>query len=127
MKLKNSQRGMTFWSTVFILFIIGFGAFIVLKLTPVYLEDLSIGSALDSVKDGAATKEYSTVSNVRSAIMKRFNVNNIDVISAKDVEVLREGDSFGVNVNYEVIVPFLGNVSLLLTFDHSVSVPVADR
>lgn len=126
MKLHNSQRGMTFWSTASVLFAIGFTAYVILKLLPVYMDDLSIGSALEGVQDGAAAEDHRTVSSVRTALVKRFNVNNVDVISSKDVQIVREGNYYLVNIDYQVIVPFIGNISLLISFDHSGSVLAAN-
>lgn len=122
MKLRNSQRGMTFWSTAFVLFIIGFTAYVVLKVFPVYMEDLSIQSALESVQQEAVTDGHHTVASVRTALVKRFNINNIENASSKDFQIVREGEYYLVDIDYQVIVPFVGNLSLLFMFDHSASV-----
>ena len=126
MKLRNSQRGMTFWSTSFILFIIGFTAFVLLKLFPVYMEDLTIQSALEGVEQESATNDRNTAGSIRTALMKRLNVNNIETVSSKDFQVAREGEYYIVDLDYEVTIPFIGNISLLITFDHSASFPATN-
>lgn len=121
MTLEQSQRGATLWSVIFILFLIGFSVFVTLKLFPVYMEDFSIVSSLESLENDPGA-EYLGAGKVKQAVMKRFGINNVKVISSEDVSVSREGNFYYVDVDYEVIVPFIGNISLLITFGHSASV-----
>ncbi|HEY9149102.1 MAG TPA: DUF4845 domain-containing protein [Gammaproteobacteria bacterium] len=121
MTLEKTQHGATLWSVVFILFLIGFSVFVTLKLFPVYMEDFSIVSSLESLENDPAA-EYLGAGKVKSAVMKRFGVNNVNVVSSEDVSITRDGNFYFVDVDYEVTVPFIGNISLLVTFSHSASV-----
>lgn len=121
MRLQKEQHGATLWSIAFILFLIGFAAFTTLKLFPVYMEDFSISSSLDSMEQDVAA-EYRGVGSVQQGFMRRLGVNNVKVLKRDDVAVSREGDYYYIDVNYEVTIPFIGNVSLLLNFEHSASV-----
>jgi len=121
MTLEKTQRGATLWSVLFILFLIGFSVFVTLKLFPVYMEDFSIVSSLESLENDSVA-EYRGAGNVKNAVMKRLIVNNVKVISSKDVSITRDGNFYFIDVDYEVTVPFIGNISLLVTFSHSASV-----
>lgn len=121
MKLGNRQRGMGLWGVIFILFLIGFTAFTTLKLFPVYMEDFTIESSLESIEQDAAA-EYRGVISVREAVRKRLSVNNVKVLKSDDIGVVREGEYYYIDIKYDVTIPFISNVSLLVSFEHSASV-----
>lgn len=121
MKLSKHQYGASLWSVIFTLFLIGFIAFTALKLFPVYMEDFSIESSLQSLEADIGA-EYRGAMSVRNAVSKRLSVNNVKVISRDDVSVTRDGQAYNVTIDYQVTVPFIGNISLLVTFNHSVAV-----
>lgn len=121
MKLHRYQNGSSLFSIVFTLLLIGFVAYTALKLFPVYMEDFSISSSLETLEAESA-KEYRGALSVREAVMRRFNVNNVSRVGKDDISITREGQSYYVDVDYEVTIPFIGNVSLLLKFSHSASV-----
>lgn len=121
MELFKQQRGASLSSVVFTLFLIGFATFTTLKLFPVYLEDFSIRSSLESL-EADATQEYRGALSVRDAVLKRFDVNDVRRVGKDDLSIIRDGNAYQVNVQYEVIVPFISNVSLLIRFNHNATV-----
>jgi hypothetical protein len=121
MKLQKKQRGATIWSVSFILLLIGFVAFTVLRLFPVYMEDFAIASSVESVVNDTAA-EYRGARSVRQTLFKRLKFNNVKALDNQQVSVIREGDHYNINVDYEVVVPYIGNISLLINFKHSGSV-----
>lgn len=121
MKLQKSQRGATIWSVSFILLLIGFVAFTAMRLFPVYMEDFSITSSVESVVNDT-TAEYRGARSVKQTLMKRLRFNNVKAVGSEDVSVTREGEYYNISVDYEVVVPYIGNISLLFNFNHSGSV-----
>jgi hypothetical protein len=118
MKLKKSQKGMTFWSVSFILLLIGFVVFNVLKLLPVYMESFTIESAITSLETDRG-QTFSGPLAVRSAIMKRLSINNATLVTKDDITVTRENNVYLVEVDYEARIPYFKNIDLLITFSHS--------
>jgi hypothetical protein len=123
MKTRKCQQGVTLPGLVFILLFIGFTAYTVLKLFPVYMENFTISSSLESLEQDPV-KEYIGVGSVRSAVLKRFGMNNVHQVSVDDVIVIREGQFYNVDVDYEVVIPFFKNISLLVTFKNHAEVSV---
>lgn len=117
----RTQRGLTFLSLLLLLAgigLLGVGGF---RLIPVYLADLKIKGALESVRD-----EFDGVSaspaELRRALAKRFDIEMIEAISARDVQIERDRNAYRLVADYDREVPYLGNVYLLVKFDHQVAV-----
>jgi hypothetical protein len=117
MRLHNYQSGLTVWSFAFNLFLIGFAVFVALKLFPVYMEDFSIGTAVESLESDP--EEFRGALSVRQALLKRFDINNITRVDKEQISIIRDNQEYLVDVNYEVEIPFIGNISLILRFEHN--------
>ena len=111
------QKGLTIWSFSFTMFLIGFTAFVAIKLFPVYMEDLSVGKAVESLE--SETEEFRGALTVRSALIKRLEINNVTRVEYDKISITRENQEYLIDVDYEVEVPFIGNISLILRFEHS--------
>ena len=109
---------MTFWSVSFILFMIGFVAFNVLKILPVYMESFTIESAVKSLETDRG-QTFSGAMDVRNTLLKRFGINNVAIATKDDIAVVRENNYYLVEVDYEVRVPYFKNIDLLLSFTHT--------
>jgi hypothetical protein len=116
----SRQQGMTLIGFLLMFVLICFFALLVLKIAPIYLEHFKVLTALQSVKKEG---DFSTKSKeeILSMLEKRFDINSIDRVSAKDVTVVREGGQIKrVQIAYEVVEPIMGNVSVLVEFDDSI-------
>jgi len=121
MKLKHTQKGITLFSLAFFLMLLGFVVFVILKLFPVYMDDMSLKSSLESMaKD--TTVEYSAAIDVRSTVIKNLGLNNITQVSLDDISVKRDGDIYNINIDYEVRVPFIKNIDLAISFTNHAEV-----
>lgn len=125
MKLKTSQKGMTFWGVSFILLLIGFAVFNVLKLLPVYLESFAIESSVTSMESEGKAEFFSSAMEVKNTLRRRLSMNNVTVLEPQeDISVVREGNYYLISVDYEVRVPYMSNIELLVSFKHDARVPV---
>jgi len=120
MRLNKSQSGFTLWSLAILLFLLGFSVFTAIKLMPVYMEDFYVGSALESLQSDP--EEFRGALSLRDAVIKRLDINNVTRVGRDDISIIREGQRYVIEITYEVVVPFMGNISLLLDFNHSTSV-----
>lgn len=115
----NKQEGLTFLSLLIVLAVIGFFAYIGIKLTPVYLEHFSVTSSLQSLAEEES--QGLAVGELRSRLLKRLEINNVSHVTENDISIRSEAGSKTVTIQYEVQEPFYGNVSLLLSFEDSVT------
>ncbi|MFV2061451.1 MAG: DUF4845 domain-containing protein [Gammaproteobacteria bacterium] len=125
MKSIKSQNGMTGIGWMIVLFLIGFFAYILILLTPIYLENYSVKSVISDLADGS--ERFSTSSALRKIIHKRFDINMTTSVTAAEIEISRDANMFLVDVEYEVREPFIGNIDLYITFKYVVKIPAADE
>jgi hypothetical protein len=92
-----------------------------LRLVPVYLEYMKVSSSLNVVK-GEFAGQTPTVSDVRKALARQFDVNDVHIIKKDDVKIEREGGAYTMRAQYDHRTPFIANVGFIVTFDKSVQI-----
>ena len=122
MKRIERQAGYGIWSLAFFLFLLGVAVFTALKLVPPYMEYFNVSGALSTMESEA--EEYVGAMSVHTAVMKRFYVNNVSRVKSEDVSVVRDlqSERYNIEVDYDVIIPYFGNISFLLNFRTAASV-----
>lgn len=98
--------------------VIVLGAVGVLKVVPAYIEYGTIKKAASGARDGAKT-----VAEVQRGFDKRAQIDDISVISGKDLEITKEGNNIVVAFKYEKKIPLFANVSVLFEFAASTNDP----
>jgi len=115
----SRQTGMTFIGFLLMFVLIGFFTLLVLKLAPIYLEHFKVVSSLNSLEKepelGAKSKE-----EILSLLQKRWDINSVDHVSSKDVQITKQGGHVKVQVAYEVAEHIMGNVDALVYFDDAI-------
>ena len=113
---------MTTIGVILVLVVIAFFATIVIKLSPVYIEHYKVDSVLNTLKSEPMLMN-ATDASIRSGLAKRFDVNDVEHVSADDVVIDRtKGKVSGLSVDYEVRVPLIGNVDAVAKFSEEVKV-----
>lgn len=111
----HKQRGISMVGIIFVcigLVLVAVGG---LKVTPAYLEYMSVKKAVVGIVQGGEARG-GTVSEIRRAFDKRAQVDDISVISGADLEITKEGNDVVVAFSYPKKVPLFGNVSLYFDF-----------
>lgn len=117
----RKQQGMTLIGMVIVAFIAGIFVLAALRLTPIYLEYMNIDSALKSMKrdlDGSNAGP----AQIRTAMGRRFDIDNVKSLNARDIKIERTANGYNVAAQYESRAPFVANVAFLVSFDKSVEV-----
>ena len=115
----HKQRGMTFIGVVLLVAVIVFVAVIAMKLTPAYLEFMSVKNTMTKI---SKDPNFGSMSNkeIMDSFLKSAVIEDIKSIDAKDLQIMK--DSSGkplVIAEYQVLVPLMGNVTALLDFKAS--------
>jgi len=121
MKLQKQQRGITLIGIAFILALIAFVTFTVLKLFPAYMQNFSVQSSLQSMQ-GEKSREYLGAVAVRDGVIKRLDINNVTQVPKEDIRITRDGQTYNIDVDYEVRIPYFSNISLVITFNNHAEV-----
>jgi len=114
--LRHRQTGMTALGVIILVVFIGLFAFAAMRLTPVYLNYMKVAGVVDGVVqefDG----QNATRGMIRTSISRRFDVESVGVIAARDVSVTAVDGGFDVTAVYDHETPFISNVSFVVHFD----------
>ncbi len=115
-RTMHQQAGMTTLGLVILVAFVGLFAFSAIRLTPVYLNYMKVASVINGVQeefDGAGP----TRSAIRNSIVRRFDIESVGVINAKDIEVTTVDGGFEVTAIYSHKADFIANISFLVDFD----------
>ena len=115
------ERGMTTLGLIILVAFVGMFAFAGLRLTPVYLNYMKVLGVLNGVHDEFDGTNPSR-SSIRSSIARRFDVESVTQIEARQVTVTSVDSGFEVRAQYSHVAPFIANVSFMVEFDKAVVV-----
>jgi len=90
---------------------------VAIKIGPVYIDDLTIQEALESL-EGTEGLSSMGPAEVRRLINKRLSVNNVSGFDAKNISVEKNGEFVVISVDYEVRNNLFGNVDSIVHFQH---------
>jgi Tfp pilus assembly major pilin PilA len=111
--VMREQRGVTLIGLVVACFVVVFLAIGGLKIAPAYIEYFKVKKAVVGV---AQTTSRGTVLEVRQAFDRRAAVDDIDVITSKNLEVTKEGNELVMSFSYEKRIPLFSNISVVIDF-----------
>lgn len=116
--IANRQRGVSLsglliWSVVLILAAIGG-----MKVIPAYVQDAEIKSILSTIANDSEMQRVQS-KDIRESFSKRAMMNNINVVTANDIEIVKDARGLSLSISYQVKIPLAGNASLLLEFNPS--------
>ncbi|AXS84688.1 MULTISPECIES: DUF4845 domain-containing protein [Marinobacter] len=111
------QRGASALTMMVMVLFFGGLLTLVIKLGPIYLDDITIQEALESL-DGTEGLSEMGAAQVRTLINKRLSVNNVRGFDAKNITVEKNGEFVVINVDYEVRNNLFSNVDTVVHFKH---------
>ena len=114
--VPRRERGITTLGLIILVAFVGLFAFAALRLTPVYLNYTKVIGVINGVHDEFDGRNP-TRSALRNSITRRFDVESVGEITARDVTVTAVDGGFEVRADYDHTAPFIGNVSFVVHFD----------
>lgn len=123
MSIAKRQAGMTMISWVLVFSIAAIIGVTIIRLFPVYMEHLGVTSSLDSLSQDHSLRG-ATPNELREALMRRMDINDVKRVSREDISIERDGNTYRVSVDYEVVTPFVHNVSFLVSFADTAEVVI---
>ena len=115
------EAGMTTVGMLILVAFVGIFAFAGLRLTPVYLNYMKVVGVINGVHEEFDGTNASR-SAIRSSITRRFDVESVGQITAREVTVTSVDGGFEVRAQYNHVAPFIANVSFSVEFDKVVLV-----
>jgi type II secretory pathway pseudopilin PulG len=113
MKMKQQQRGMTFIGLLFVGILLAFAGVTLAQVVPTYIEYMAIQKAVQKASTGA------TVAEVRTTFDKAAQIDDIDSISGKDLDIGKQGDRVVVSFDYSREIHLVGPAYLVMKYTGS--------
>jgi hypothetical protein len=120
-RTQSRQAGITTVGFLILAVFIGLFAFAGMRLSPVYLNYMKVVGVLDGVFKEFDSQNPSRAS-IQKSIRRRFDVESVSVITARDIKIVNESGGFRIEAVYDHMAPFIGNVSFSVHFDKKVLV-----
>ncbi len=118
---RHGQRGITTLGLVILVAFIGLFVFAGIRLLPVYLNYFKVAGVVNGVFDEFDGQNASRA-QIRTSISRRFGVESVSVITARDVAVNTVDGGIEVSAKYDHTSPFIANISFTVHFDKTVLV-----
>lgn len=120
--MKSKQSGITLIGFLMIIIVVGFFAFMAMKLFPSYSEAMGVSKAMNQI--ATAGTNGKSLDEIRRDLMFKLGFQYVDdsTIKPADITITRnDGGASTLNVDYDKKVPFIYNIDFLLHFDKSVA------
>ncbi len=122
MRTRHQVKGITLIGFVMLLGVLGFFAYLAMRLVPMYVEYFGVLKAMEQLRQepGAAQK---TLPQIRAELSLKFNTQYVDETSVtpQSISLKRESGAATLRVAYEKRVPFIYNIDLVGKFDKSLN------
>ena len=118
--LPRRQAGITALGFLILATVFGIVGFAGLKLAPLFMQKMRIGTVLDDLKtefDGTGT----TTGTLRRSLIQRLYIEGI-VVSPQDVVVTPTKAGYLVGLKYDNRAPFIAGVSFLVAVDEQIEI-----
>lgn len=113
--MRSYQAGMSMWQLIVVIAIAAIFGTVALKSIPVYLNQMKVVKAVKSVAGDSSMAKASPV-EIRRALDRHWNVDDITRIQPKDVKVVRTKTGKMLRYEYEAREKMFYNISIVYEF-----------
>ncbi|MGA8259389.1 MAG: DUF4845 domain-containing protein [Arenicellales bacterium] len=113
----KTQRGWTIWSLMGVAVLIVIGALLFMKLMPVYLDNYKLQEAMHTVAADPRAHDWNKHTIIREMNKILYIDYGADIVDLNNALTVDKTDTQSfINIQYEVVVPLVYNVSALVKF-----------
>ncbi|WP_028453771.1 DUF4845 domain-containing protein [Chitinilyticum aquatile] len=110
------QAGLSFIGFLVVGILVALLGILAIKTVPAYMEFFSVKKIINTLaKEGAG----SSPQDIRNSFAKHADIEYITSVKPDDLMVTGSSGNVAISVSYEKVVPVVGNMSLLFSFDAS--------
>ncbi len=125
MHIRRGQYGLGLIGFVFMLALIGFVALVTIKVVPLYLNQMTLKRDLNEVATQVNTSGSEIdIGELRRDIEKRFDIDYISQLEAKDIKVDHTESGMTMGYDYEARANLFANVFVVIHFKESIPLRV---
>src|SRR5271155_2079885 len=121
MRTHVKQTGITMIGFVMMICILGFFAYAGMKLVPAYTEYFGVVKSMKSLQTEPGI-ETRSIDEIRNMLTVKFDLQYVSQtdVPPKAIQLVTQNGAHSLRVAYDVTVPFIYNVDLLIHFDKTV-------
>lgn len=121
MRTHVTQKGITMIGFAMLVCVLGFFAYAAMKLIPAYTEYFGVVKSMKKLQTDAGI-ETATIDVIRNKLNVQFD---LQYVNEKDVppsamQLITQNGEHSLRIAYDVDLPFIYNVDLLVHFDKTV-------
>ena len=120
--MKSKHAGMTLISFLVLLLVVGFFAYMTMKLVPAYTKFMGVQKAMNDI----ATENFDGKSmvQIRTDLIKKMDYQYVsnDTITPDDITLAKGDQGLQLQVAYDKDIPFIYNIDFLVHFEKSVPI-----
>ena len=123
MRMRRTQRGVTFLGWLFLLSIVGVVVYEGIRLAPIYLNYMRVAKSLDRLQDptlAIAGLSQTSAQTLRARLGRSFEIESIETPDLKDIDIHRDGEHWVAIADYEDATPLFGDLSMVVHFHKEV-------
>ena len=114
--MKRKQGGLSLLGFLVVLAVVGFAAYVGMKLFPMYQEYYSVRSAMKGLANEPGVADMDPA-KVQDLFFRRLYINYSENVKPQNVKFERTDGGWKMRVNYEVRRPLVGNLDVVGRFD----------
>jgi Domain of unknown function (DUF4845) len=119
--MRQRQQGMTMMGALIVLALVGVILYAGIRLAPLYLNYMKVARSMEATA-AEFKSENPDVGAMRRSLDKHWQIEDINSVESKDVEVSKDEGGVVMHVAYDDSSPYISNVSLTVHFDKTVKV-----
>ncbi len=110
----KKQNGVTLLGLMMVSVVVIIFALVGMKVVPAYMEFLSVKKVLSTMKQEPLAEMSDK--DIRTSFDKRASIAYISVVKGSDLIIEKNGDKKDLIMEYQVVKPIAGNISVLIDF-----------
>ena len=114
--MKRKQGGLSLLGFLVVLAVVGFAAYVGMKLFPMYQEYYSVRSAMKGLANEPGVADMDPA-KIQDLFFRRLYINYSENVKPQNVKFERTDGGWNMRVNYEVRRPLVGNLDVVGRFD----------
>ena len=116
MRIRHKQQGLSSLGWLVVIAVFGFCLTSLFKLGPHYLEHYYVQTALKTLAKQYPDFQSQKNAEIKNVLTRFMDMNNVRDPQAREFDIVKLDGRKLVNSNYEIRVPFMGNVDVVLNF-----------
>ena len=116
---RTRQQGLSALGWLLVIMVAGFALLCAFRVAPPYFDNIYVKDALKSLIElENPSTGFDNVTNeaIKKHLGNYFLINNVRGEATRAIEIERTRRKFLVNINYEVRVPLIYNIDVVMTF-----------